>query len=809
MNYSTTWAPRLVLLCFLIFICGGPGPFARAQSSAKVQGFVVNADSMFRDSENETMELEGHVQVIYQTQHLKADKAKINLRTRQAELIGHVEINSEKTTVGGTSATLDYENNTGIIYNGFVQSGQVVFSGAILQKASEDEYYVANADYTTCTNCPATWGFSGTNIRAELGGYAYIKNALLKIYSVPVFYLPYLMVPLKSDRQSGLLTPTFENSGNGGLAVSESVFWAISRNMDATLAVTNYEKRGLKSLGEYRYVLGENSYGNLNTAYLNDRAFKGDDRVRTFENPSEIGKDINRWFVKYEHYYELPNNYVERAQINLASDLQYPKDFPEETLNFGDPAMENRVSLTKNNFDQHFSVDTSYYVNMLQYNSMAGNDNAVHRLPELRFSQVDEKIGTSQFLYAVDVDYVNFSRSGQSYDDMSTSAGVGGNPAVKYVKNDCFDPSYNNQNPQCKIVRDGKFDPGTDLLRTGQRLDFNTSVYRPINVDVIDLLPGISYRETHYEFNTADNSENIRRYARIFMSAKTTMSRVYAANDTPKADKYKHEIQPEIVATAIPWLNHTAHPFFGTGSEADGTYYSTDTLTDADVASPYGIQFDYNDRIYDRGLVTFVLNNKLVQKTWVGEIPTYLQVVSFKVFQSYDTYQANLQHSNRDPWSDIGAILDVRLNHVQTYSTANYFPTQKVTNISSRVRVNNDIGQFLQVGLAKTYLITPTDPVVDTTKRIEDYTLATGFLSSYMNFMGKVIYNANYQKEDQKLKAWVGVVELKPPGSCWVIDIAHYMPQDGDRKTKVAFVFNFDGTPKPALPPETLDQYGF
>jgi LPS-assembly protein len=84
MNYSTTWAPRLVLLCFLIFICGGPGPFARAQSSAKVQGFVVNADSMFRDSENETMELEGHVQVIYQTQHLKADKAKINLRTRQA-----------------------------------------------------------------------------------------------------------------------------------------------------------------------------------------------------------------------------------------------------------------------------------------------------------------------------------------------------------------------------------------------------------------------------------------------------------------------------------------------------------------------------------------------------------------------------------------------------------------------------------------------------------------------------------------------------------------------------------------------------
>ncbi|RYZ80254.1 MAG: LPS-assembly protein LptD, partial [Proteobacteria bacterium] len=196
----------LKLLCFLFFVGSvltlSAPTRARAQASAKVQGISANADSMFRDSENEIMELEGHVQIVYQTQHLKCDKARINLRTRQAELTGNVEIVSEKTTVGGTSATIDYENNTGIIYNGYVQSGAVVFSGAILQKASEDEYYVADADYTTCTNCPATWGFSGSNIRAELGGYAYIKNSFLKVYSVPVFWLPYLMVPLKSDRQS-------------------------------------------------------------------------------------------------------------------------------------------------------------------------------------------------------------------------------------------------------------------------------------------------------------------------------------------------------------------------------------------------------------------------------------------------------------------------------------------------------------------------------------------------------------------------------------------------------------------------------
>lgn len=795
---------RLILFC-LFFGIWMPTE-VRAQAAANVQGLAFNAQSLFRDMENETMELEGQVQIVYQSQHLKSDRAKINFRTRQAELFGNVEIVTNKTTVGGDAATLDYENSTGIIYNGYVQSGPVVFSGAILHKVSEDEYYVADAEYTTCTNCPPTWGFSGSHIRAELGGYAYIKNSFLKIYSVPVFWLPYLMVPLKSDRQSGLLTPRLENSSVGGLAISQGAFWAISRSTDATFSFTNYEKRGLKALGEYRYVLNENSYGNLNTAFIIDRVFKSDERVTGFQSPEEKGKDINRWFAKYEHYYEMPNDYIQRAQINAASDLQYPKDFSEETLNHGDSAMENRVSLTKNTFAQHYSMDSSYYINMLNADPLEGNSNAVHRLPELRFSQVDQKIGSTQFLYAVDLNYVNFARAGQSYDNLSTWS----DGKTRYVSNSCNDPRYNTTDPSCELVQDGTFDPNTDMLRTGQRLDMNATVYRPLSLgQFLDVLPGVSYRETHYNFNTLEDPNNIRRYARLHMSAKTSISRVFTMDDTAKSEKYKHEFQPEVVATTIPWLNHPRHPFFGNGPETDGTYYYADTLTDADVASPYGVQFDYNDRLYDRGLVTFVFNNKLVQKKWSGDLPYYRQIASLKFFQSYDTYQANLRNPTRDVWSDITGILDIRLDHFQTYTTMNYFPTQKVTNISSRVRLNNDYGQFFQVSLAKTYAINPNSPEVDQKTRIEDYTFAAGFTSGHINMMGKFVYNANWENTRDKFKSWAYVLQLKPPGECWIINFTQYLPTDGDTKTFVSFDFSYDGVPKPPLPPETLDLYGF
>lgn len=793
-------------LLFALGVLSSSGAFA--QASAKIQGVLLNADSMFRDSENEVMELEGNVQIVMQTQHIKADKARVNFRTRQAQLNGHVEIASQKTTVGGSAATLDYENNTGVVYDGFVQSGPVVFSGSVLQKVNEDEYYVSNADFTTCTNCPPTWGFSGSNIRAELGGYAYIKNSFLKIASVPVFWLPYLIVPLKSDRQSGLLTPRLLGDQAGGIAVSESYFWAISRSSDATFGLTNYEKRGPKAFGEYRYVLNENSYGNFSAAALVDRVFKNDTRVTSFENADNLGQDITRWYAKYDHYYDMPGGYIQRAQINLASDLQYPKDFPEETGNFGDPAMDNRFSLTKNSFANHFSVDSSYYVNVLQSDPIASNTNAVHRMPEIRYSQTQQKIANSQFLYSYNLDYVNFARAGQSYDNMTVNNGV------RFSSNTCNDPKDYDTKPGCSLVQDGEFDPTKDLLRTGQRLDMTGTITRPIQIgDYLDVLPALTYRETDYEFNAGDDRSNARRYIRATLGAKTSISRVFVTGEGPKADKYKHEIVPEIVGTTVPWLYHPSHPFFGTDTDPDPTFYYTDYLSDNDVNGTHGVQFDYNDRIYERGLVTFAINNKLIQKRWIGDSPQYLQIASLKLYQSYDTHQASLRNPTRDPWSDLTAILDMRFQQFQTYTILTYLQDLRVTNVNSRVRLTNEFGQFFQVQWTKTYnRPVPGQIAVDLEKsRVEDYTFGAGFQSGYLNLMGKFVYNANWANTESqnRITSWAYVAQFKPPGDCWVINITQYLPTDGNTKTTMDFAFNFDGTPKPALPPETLDTYGF
>jgi LPS-assembly protein len=226
----------LLLLSFLTW----PGlALAQAQSppivsTARIQGFTITSNYLSRDLVNQTATLTGNVKVIYQNQYIEADQADINFKKKQAVFVGKVVIQTPAYQIGGRKVTLDYESNQGIIYVGYVQSNNIRVQGDIIEKINDREFYASNADYTACTNCPATWSFDGTQIKAELGGYAYIKNSFLKVGSVPILWLPYLVVPLKSERQTGLLIPEIGYINKRKSVISEDFFWAISRSQDAT-----------------------------------------------------------------------------------------------------------------------------------------------------------------------------------------------------------------------------------------------------------------------------------------------------------------------------------------------------------------------------------------------------------------------------------------------------------------------------------------------------------------------------------------------------------------------------------------------
>lgn len=777
--------------------------------NAKIQGLVIQADTLDRD-ENEVVDLKGAVQIVYKDYHIKADRAKIYLKTKRVYLAGRVVMTQTKSTIGGDQIWFDYESNTGLISKGFVQSGTVIFEGELINKTGENDYYVLKADYTTCNNCPASWSFQGSQIRAELGGYAYIKNSFLKFGGVPIFWLPYLVVPLKSDRQTGLLTPEFESSQAGGFTVSQPFFWVISRNEDLTYTFKNYERRGQKSLINYRYMLNADSFGEFNGGWLRDKVFQHDERMNTFRGENSKDSSFNRWFLKYDHYSQLPNDYIHRMQINNASDLQYPKDFSKETRNHYEPSFENRMSLSKNTETIHADIDMAYHMNMLKSDPLSGNDESVHRVPELRVTKMTEPVfKDSSLLYSWDLNYLNLTRAGKSYDDMTYDAITDKENPRRYPTNSCNSIDFDRR-PECTVTSDGKFDPYTDLIRTGQRLDFKPTLSYPINLnDTVDILPKITYRETQYQFQLDDYSRLYRRYVKTELGARTQLTHIYSYSDDLKGTKLRHEVIPQITYTKTPWVDRPKHPFWGfdTSDQIDIPFTSQDGISDGNLASPFGLQFDYLDRSLDREIVTFSVLQRLTEKSWVGNSAVYKQLASLSLSQSYDVYQSNLNSATRQPWSNIAAYLNVNLDSVTTSSLFNYYPYQKVTNVLSSVRFTNKFGNFYELGLNKNYEVTP-GKTVDADKRTEDYIFRTGLITRYVNLLGQFVYDGNWinSGRNKRIRSWAYVSQFKPPGDCWLITLAQYQVPSGTQELKLSFEFTFDGNSKPPLTIEALDQ---
>lgn len=554
-----------------------------------------------------------------------------------------------------------------------------------------------------------------------------------------------------------------------GAAISLPYFWAISKSQDVTYTLKNYENRGLKHKAEYRYVLSPGSSGALNSAYLRDQAFSQGGKSAT---NTEV---INRGFVSYKHYYDLPNGYIHRANFNLASDLRYPRDFSDEMLGHGEPALENKTSLTKNTNSQHFSVEAAHYTNLLKADALTDNNDSVHRFPEIQYGLTEQELFQTNLFFKFDFNYTNFSRRDFAYDDVDSSAP--------------FEPIKN---------RDGQFDyvpslnpSQKDRIRTGHRYIFQPSLSYPFHIGrYLDVLPSVTYNETQYRFNVdpdtpVDNYERnaARRFLQTDLSFKTKYSAVFGVDDG-KSNRYKHEIEPEVIYSKIPYAERPEHIFFG-DFQNQPYYRHNEPVSNADFSGSSGLQFDYRDRLFDKNLATFVFSNYLIRKSYISNLANYQKFVTFRVSQSYDFNEAQ----NEDPkaWSSMNGILDIRQQNFETHTTADYYPYAKVTNWTTRLKFIGNRRDYLELSYSKNIIV--DEDQVKTSQKNETFSTGLGFKTKYLNLVGQT----NFSLITEKLESWEYIAMFKPPGDCWSINFRNKRTLGSDTDLKLSLDFQFGG----------------
>ncbi len=164
------------------------------------------------------------------------------------------------------------------------------------------------AVFTSCEKtdkCPP-WNIQASEIKHDKDKKQLIyKDAVLKVYDVPVFYFPKFFHPDPTvKRQSGFLLPRLNNSNILGSSISTPYFHEISENKDMTFTPNIFSKNIQMLQTEFRQ---KNKHSYLITDFGFVKGFKS----------SEINqkKNINHFFGKFTKKFEL-NNFIDN-KINL------------------------------------------------------------------------------------------------------------------------------------------------------------------------------------------------------------------------------------------------------------------------------------------------------------------------------------------------------------------------------------------------------------------------------------------------------------------------------------------------------------
>jgi LPS-assembly protein len=774
------------------------------------QAVYVDADK-YLSYPDQTADLEGHVILIRGTEQITCDKAHVNLKTNDVTAVGNVTVLTPKDFIKAERADYGFDTQKGVIYNGFIQTGQETIEGRIIFKTGASNYSAIDGTYTSCVNCSPSWKLSGSKIDATVGDYAYITNPIVRIKNFPVLWLPYMIIPIKSERQSGLLAPGFGFSDTDGFTLSESYFWAIDKSHDLTDTVTSYKKRGYKNGVEYRYFSDKFSKGTLNGFFLNDRVLGSDSK---YINPDPRYVDtqgtgtkpsyatIPRYAVHYDHHFVLPEDYVQNMNINFVSDSFYIYDFPHDISGQGEDELENRVSLAKNTEDSHWDIDVDVYQNLLKADPLGDDNLTVHRVPEFDYSLMPQRIYSTGFQAGLNASYLNLSRAARGFD------------------------APPNQ---------GAFIIGTpgNLYRTGQRLLINPSLTYPFTLGkVFDIDPEVEYEEADYSFGYSNKPTTSRRFFRTSVAAKTRLSSVFGEDDPQGVKhKYKHEFEPEVKYTIVPYLSQEEHQFFGSSEFPFVPHYAAaQPITEYD-----DFQFDYRDRLVDRNLVTVSVTNKWIKKT-ISEYegnnpenkplevdragnpvpsptpnpdiikdsnssltPTYAQIIRHTLSESYDLDNASepdfqriknfqtgtfaidpltqapyLVPNPKQPWSEVRSLLELNLFHFAFTSDVSYYPYQKATTDSNTATVRDKWGDAISLRYSQSFAIqSPTTaaaeingvgPQTNLLSSRSDAAALTGYITTrYID--ASVIFN--YDILGQTLTSEALNALLKPAGKCW------------------------------------------
>jgi hypothetical protein len=282
---------------------GGAGrlAFGARPSEGGEEQVAIDAAELSYDQQANVLVARGGVMITRGDTTLRADEVRYDRTTSVAEAHGHVIVIDPEANIEGDAARIDLDDETGWIddAHGDMKQSPYRLTADHVEKKGGPCYTAINGIFTTC-RCGGverpSWSVKSGHTDVELSGVGVAKDATFRIADTPVLYMPYLLFPANTDRQSGLLMPRIGYSNKRGFVYEQPFYWAIDKSSDATIAVDLETAARIGLITEYRYALSRTAFGVITGGYFNESIGGAKETIQPLA-PGTLDVPENRWIV--------------------------------------------------------------------------------------------------------------------------------------------------------------------------------------------------------------------------------------------------------------------------------------------------------------------------------------------------------------------------------------------------------------------------------------------------------------------------------------------------------------------------------
>lgn len=597
----------ITIAAILWILVGGIARPAFAEVRARMsEPFEITADRISYEAERDLYIAEKNVHILQQNRTLTARWVAFSKKTGIAVAEGDVELIEGPDRLSAAFMVFDVETLQGTLYHVSLDAGSDGFRlrAEEMVRTGKDTFTVHDGVFTTCRCEPGKrlpWEIETGRSDVELGGYGRMKNSTFNVLGVPVLWIPWMVIPIKSERETGLLLPNFTFGGRGGPGFGIPFFWAALPQLNVTLTPRYFVNRGYKQDVELEYVFGEQSSGKLFVAGLNDR---------TDQAQSSFNQE--RWAGLWTHDHFLPGDLRWQTDLKLSSDNLYADDFPElqawKTFRFVEST--TNVARAFGEGGGFGAMLGARYADDLQGSTFEDRDEyALQRFAELRGDvQPGALRGPLGFEARIDTEVIHFSGLRTTESELRGLIPGGVVPRPERTNGRFYDFGFDGRLDGINSdgEGDGVFQPGEPLAERGSRMVFHPRFARPTPIgDLLEFTPEIGWSQSLYQSSAQQFAD--RGLATARADLKSRFARDFT---TPGGGAIRHVLEPRLgwalVTDDLLDRDQQQNPLFVPQGSVEQTRFRTLSLE--------SVTRDPSDRIDDMNQLVLGLGQRFFSR---------------------------------------------------------------------------------------------------------------------------------------------------------------------------------------------------